>query len=147
MKKEISAGGVVVRKKQGVWEVLLIRDMAGNWTFPKGIIEDGETPQQGAVREVREEVGLSRLARIASLDRVHYTYRRGSLIRKTVHYFLYSVADGSALHIQKEEGITDARWVPMTDAPSVIGYPDTNRALLTRAKSALKKKQIPAVAL
>ncbi|KKW10495.1 MAG: hypothetical protein UY49_C0021G0009 [Microgenomates group bacterium GW2011_GWC1_49_7] len=42
MKTEVSAGGIVVRKRMRIWEVLVIRDMNDVWTFPKGLVEKGE---------------------------------------------------------------------------------------------------------
>jgi len=78
MKTEISAGGVVVRKKKGEWQVLLIRDMNDTWTFPKGKIEKGETRKSAATREIKEEVGLTAIRYIAPAKVIHYFYKRGS---------------------------------------------------------------------
>ena len=58
VKRESSAGGVVVRMDQGRPLFLLIRDSYGNWGFPKGHLERGERADTAALREVMEETGL-----------------------------------------------------------------------------------------
>ena len=54
MKTEVSAGGVIVRKRRDAWEVLLICDPKGKWTFPKGHLEADESYQDAAIREIGE---------------------------------------------------------------------------------------------
>jgi 8-oxo-dGTP diphosphatase len=55
IRREFSAGGVVIKDKR---EVLLIKNPSNIWTFPKGHIEKGETREQAAVREVKEETNV-----------------------------------------------------------------------------------------
>ncbi len=57
----LSAGAVPVRKKNGQWEFLLLRAFK-YWDFPKGMVEPGEDPWDGAIREVEEETGLSKFS-------------------------------------------------------------------------------------
>ncbi|MBI3576621.1 NUDIX domain-containing protein [Candidatus Gottesmanbacteria bacterium] len=133
MKTEISAGGVVVRKKGSVWEVLLLKDMKGNWTFPKGIIEKGENPKSAAQREIGEEVGINQLEYISELSSAEYMYYREGLIKKTVHYFLYQSKGDEVLNPQKEEGISQAKWFHFPQALKIIGYAKTNKPLLEEA--------------
>lgn len=59
MKREVSYGIVPLRYMEGGWQILLIRHHAGHWTFPKGHADRGESPQQTAERELREETGLA----------------------------------------------------------------------------------------
>ena len=60
MKTEKSCGAVVLRKNQGRLQVLLIKHInGGHWAFPKGHVEPGETEEQTALREIKEETGLS----------------------------------------------------------------------------------------
>ena len=58
MKKEKSCGAIVYRKKEGVIQFLLIHQTLRHWTFPKGHVEDGESEQQTAYREILEETGV-----------------------------------------------------------------------------------------
>ena len=88
---ETSYGGVVVRGDH-----LLVITPAGKKVtgLPKGGMETGETPEQVAVREVREETGVVASV-IEPLGDVRYTYRRGGRrVRKTVHFFLLRVRGG-----------------------------------------------------
>ena len=60
-RKRLSAGAVVLRRNEGGWHCLVLRAYR-NWDFPKGLVEPGEEPLEAALREVREETGLSELA-------------------------------------------------------------------------------------
>jgi mutator protein MutT len=130
MKTEYSAGGIIIRKFRTSWQVLLIRDMNSVWTFPKGKIETGETPRRAAVREIAEEVGLTDLSYRKKLQTIHYTYKRNGIIEKTVEYFLFEYSGKERPVCQKEEGISEAKWVSINSAKSLVGYPETNAMLL-----------------
>ncbi len=134
---EESAGGVIVRKKNGVWQVLLIRDRKNHWTFPKGIIEHPEDPGQTAVREIREEVGIINVDMVAPLPTVRYYFYRRGRIRKTVRYFLFNMRGRKKPKVLKAEGISAFRWVTIAKARASIGYPKTNIPLLIEAKKIL----------
>lgn len=139
MNREVSAGGIIVTKSGRLWYVLLMKDMNGNWTFPKGKIESGEDYERTAVREIEEEVGITGLSKIAELTPSEYWYYRKASIKKTVHYFLFASATRQPPIVQTEEGISEARWVSFAKAKTMLGYPDTNAALLTEAKAKLPK--------
>lgn len=130
MKEEQSSGGVVVRRRGNGWQVLLIRDMNGSWTFPKGLIEKGERPEQTAIREISEEVGIHDLSLVKKLSPIVYWYRRNGRIKKTVLYFLFTTKGAEALKPQKDEGIQEGKWISLHRAKIIIGYPNTNRNLL-----------------
>ena len=134
MKTELSAGGIVLAKTQSIWQVLLIQDMNKSLTFPKGLIEPNETPQEAAEREISEETGLTNLTYVSTLGTIQYMYRRNGLIRKTVHYFLFQSDTQAPLKPQREEGISEARWVTLEEAETLIGYPETNTQLLHKAR-------------
>ncbi|MBI5448985.1 NUDIX domain-containing protein [Candidatus Gottesmanbacteria bacterium] len=141
MKIEVASGGVIVIKALDVWHVLLIRDMNNSWTFPKGIIEKNENPKEAALREILEETGLTDLSYLASLSTIRYTYRKMGLIQKTVHYFLFrSSRETPPVPLpQKEEGISEARWVTFEEAEAMLGYGETNQKLLKKAKIVILK--------
>ena len=127
--REISYGGVVVRDG----ELLVITPRGKQVTgLPKGGMNAGETPEQAAEREVREETGI--VARVREpLGDVRYTYRRDSRrIRKTVHFFLCDYVRGSTAHHDHE--VDDARWIAIVGARSQLTYPG-ERALIERLLS------------
>lgn len=134
MKKQQSAGGIVVRNIRGAWEVLVLQDMNDTWTFPKGNINTGEKPEHAAQREIQEEVGLTDLALHETLTDISYVYRRNGLIRKTVTYFLFESKGDQHPVNQTEEGIHNATWTPIDRAIEIIGYPKTNKPLLDTVK-------------
>jgi 8-oxo-dGTP pyrophosphatase MutT (NUDIX family) len=141
MKAELSAGGVIFHKGRGGWEVLLIRDMNGIWTFPKGIIEKGEKPDDTASREIFEEVGIDGLRIVDFLGEIEYDFRRDGIVRKRVTYYLFLSKRRVHPIVQRDEGIQQASWVPYAAALDRIGYPETNKPLLACAYSLLMKNQ------
>jgi bis(5'-nucleosidyl)-tetraphosphatase len=134
VKTETSAGGVVVKKIHGSWHVLLICDMSGSWTFPKGTIEQNETKKEAAIREIAEETKLTHITYIQPLSTIQYVYRRKGVREKTVHYYLFLGGGTEKLLGQKKEGIKDVKYVALDTASTLIGYPDTNTRLLQKAK-------------
>jgi 8-oxo-dGTP pyrophosphatase MutT (NUDIX family) len=126
---ETSYGGVVVRGD----EVLVITPAGRHVTgLPKGGLEAGETPEQAATREVREETGVVAAVR-RPLGDVRYTYRRnGRRVRKTVHFFLFDYVGGSTDDHDHE--VDDARWIALAGARTQLTYPG-ERALIERLLS------------
>lgn len=131
MKTEISAGGVIYRKKGKSWQILLLKDKNDHWTFPKGLIEEGEEKVKAAQREIGEEVGLKEIKLVADLTPIKYWYKwQSDLVRKTVYYFLFETEGNEETHPQEEEGITDVRWFSPTEALKEVGYRKTNEPIL-----------------
>lgn len=130
---ETSAGGVVIHRRDGELSYLLIRDSYGNWGFPKGHLEQGERPEDAALREVREETGLDALRLQAPIHTIDWYFRfRGRLIHKVCHFFLMEAED-TATSPQAAEGITACRWERFADAVNLVSY-DNARDVLRRAQ-------------
>ena len=74
---------------------LLIKDSYDNWGFPKGHLEDGESPAEAATRETAEETGLDRLVLQGPIRVIDWHFRfRGRHIHKYCHFFLFESPDG-----------------------------------------------------
>ena len=135
-RNETSAGGVVFRTEGSERLYLLIRDSYQNWGFPKGHLEHGEQPEAAALREVREETGLSAIELRARVDTIDWHFRfRGRLIHKVCHFFLMEAGDG-ATEPQRAEGITACKWARYDDAAKLISY-ENARSVLARAHAQL----------
>jgi 8-oxo-dGTP pyrophosphatase MutT (NUDIX family) len=143
---EVSAGGVVVRRNPntGAWEACLIR-VRGAWSLPKGNLDKGETPEQAALREISEEVGLplERLTVLGELPPAEYKYRRdGRLISKIVHHYLVEAPGDAPLRPQLAE-VDAAEWVPLDEAVKRVSYKDL-RAAMAEAQRRLEPRPDPA---
>lgn len=128
-KEETSAGGVVYRLDGGAPLYLLIRDSYKNWGFPKGHVEEGEQPDDAALREVSEETGLADLAMRGLIDTIDWHFRfRGTLIHKICHFYLMETVESSTSP-QRTEGITACRWLPFNEADELISYANARDVL------------------
>ena len=127
--REYTAGGVVVRRVGERIEILMIQDRLGRWTIPKGHVEEGETLEQCAVREVAEETGLTEFNLGEKLDKLHFFYRKeGKLIFMTTYVFLMeAIGNTDAVIPEDSEGIVDAKWFDEDKALKLIEYRDTER--------------------
>jgi 8-oxo-dGTP pyrophosphatase MutT (NUDIX family) len=137
MRREFSAGGVLVRRMRGRWYVAAIRPGGkppGIWALPKGGIGPGEDPGATAVREVEEETGArGRLSR--KLGDVRYVYTwDGERIFKVVSFFLVRWSGGRLGDIAPEFAVevAEVRWLPLEDAPRLLAY-GGERDMATRA--------------
>ena len=134
--RQVSAGGVVYRRASGRAEVAMVRvGPKRRWQLPKGIVDEGEKPEETAVREVREEAGVN--ARIAApLDTIEYWYvgndRDGRRVRfhKFVHLFLLEYESGDVADHDHE--VDEARWVPLADAAAMLAF-DSERKAMSQA--------------
>ena len=127
MKREFSAGGVLVRKLNGNWMLAAIRPAGkkpGLWALPKGNIGPGEDPRETAVREVLEETG-ARGRLVEKLGDVRYVYTwGGERIFKVVSFFLLRYSGGRLGDLPPETAheVDEARWLPLEEAPKLLAY-------------------------
>jgi 8-oxo-dGTP pyrophosphatase MutT (NUDIX family) len=125
MRREFSAGGVVVRRLKGEWHAAVIRPAGKNvWALPKGIVDGGESPAETALREVQEETGIEgRL--LGKLGDIRYVYTwRGQRVFKVVSFFLIRYSRGRLGEIvpAMRREVAAARWVPLDDVVGVLAY-------------------------
>ena len=132
--REPTAGGVVFRHGQKGVEILLIQDAKDRWTIPKGHIEEGETAQQTARREIGEEAGLKDVDILGWLGKIHFRYRRiDKLVLMTTQIYLVR-AKGDTNAIQKEEWMNGIKWFPFHEALDAIEYEDIGKLMLLAMK-------------
>jgi bis(5'-nucleosidyl)-tetraphosphatase len=107
-------------KKQ--WWVLLVFHSKGFWAFPKGHPEQGEKGVHAAVRELKEETGLSvlRFLNIPQFKESYYFHDHSQLIHKSVFYWIAEVE--GEIQLQKEE-IADCKWIALEEAHHLATYP------------------------
>ncbi|MBC7459391.1 NUDIX domain-containing protein [Candidatus Saccharibacteria bacterium] len=133
--REPTSGAVVFRhdEKGGV-EMLLIQDAKDRWTIPKGHIEEGETAQQTAKREIGEETGLMNTEVLGWLGKIHFRYRRVDklVLMTTQIYLMRALGDTNA--IQKEEYMNGIKWFGFHDALDAIEYEDIGKLMLLAMK-------------
>jgi 8-oxo-dGTP pyrophosphatase MutT (NUDIX family) len=155
MLREISAGGVVVRQGQGGWEVALIEpqreqsvadksDKKGHarpvLALPKGLVDPGEKPEQTAVREVREETGVSANI-LRKLTDIKYVYVRSwsdrQRVFKIVSFYLLKYESGAIGDVSPEMRIEVKRalWVPLDQAERMLAYRGERDVLKLARKS------------
>jgi 8-oxo-dGTP pyrophosphatase MutT (NUDIX family) len=100
------------------------------WGLPKGQIEPGESPEEAAVREVREETGLEAEVEEPLGDTRYFYVWEGTSIRKLVHMFLLRAIGGDIG--QHDDEMEDVRWFPRDEAVELAAYRG-ERAMIERA--------------
>lgn len=132
----LAAGGVVVRGTGDRLEVVLAgRDSDRTWVFPKGTPDDGETVEETALREVREETGLD-VEIVRPIGQIEYWFAvPGQRVHKIVHFFLMRALGGDISRHDHE--YDEVRWMPVDEARRLLSY-DTYRDMLDRALDALR---------
>ena len=119
--RDVSAGGVIYRKKDGQTEIALVGKLSPRrWGLPKGGPQRGESYEQAAVREVTEETGLqARL--ICPIDSIDYWFRWGGRRHfKTVHFYLMEAVGGDVSQHDDEYDVVE--WFTFDDARKNMTY-------------------------
>lgn len=137
IRRELSAGGVVVRQEGTQWLVALLKTEHKRglvWVLPKGHVElhAKERVSDAAHREVKEEAGLTDLSVKNQLGVTRFKFQaEDAVVHKTVHYFLM-VTQQKILTPQLEEGLLEAAWFPIEEAIKALEY-DTDQQIVQKA--------------
>lgn len=138
MKREFSAGGVVYRSSDGKIEWLVRRptpnpEYKGNlgWSFPKGWIDEGETPEQAAVREVKEEGGvIAKIVRKLPTIKIFFTDKDGEKVMKFITYYVMEfkkdLPEGAGWET------AEVKWVTKAEAMEMLAF-GSEKKLLEKA--------------
>jgi len=118
------AGAVVYSEVDGVIYLALVHDIFGRWTLSKGKIEDNETLEEGAIREIKEEMGLDiKIEQELGSNEYVATHPELGKVRKQVHYFLAS-APYAEITLEQKGGLDDGRWFKVSDILNLNFYED-----------------------
>lgn len=131
MEYEKSCGAIVINDKD---EILLIKHRVGHVSFPKGHMEEGETEEETAIREVKEETGIDITVDTNYRYITNYSPKKG--VSKDVIYFLGHVVGGK-IKPQYEE-VSEAYFVPITEVLDCIDY-DNMKELFKQFLKDIKK--------
>jgi 8-oxo-dGTP pyrophosphatase MutT (NUDIX family) len=142
MKREFSAGGVLVRRLRGRWVFAAIRPAGkkpGLWALPKGQIDPNERPAETAVREAAEETGAQGRV-VEKLGDVRYVYTwEGERIFKVVSFYLLRYSRGRLGELPPETAheVAEVRWLPLEEGPRLLAY-GGEREMATKAVEAVR---------
>src|SRR6266568_2413842 len=131
-RNEHSSGGAVISFRDGVARVAMIATRRRTrWGLPKGAVSEGETSENAALREVREETGLEATI-VRPLDTIEYFFRVGdTLIKKRVDFYLMNYVGGE-LTPQLSE-VDDVEWVELAESIARASF-DSEKRLLEQAQ-------------
>ena len=131
MTYEKSCGGIGYRKFHGNTEILLIKHIkSGYWSFPKGHVENGETEEETAKREIKEETGIDVYIDSGFRETVTYSPRKDA--KKEVVYFVARARNYD--YTPQLEEISEIRWVGIGQAHNLLVY-DNDKLIVNKAKS------------
>jgi 8-oxo-dGTP pyrophosphatase MutT (NUDIX family) len=133
----VASGGVIFRRINDEFEVALcLKRREKFWCLPKGLIEKGESAEETALREVKEETGLNGEI-IAKIGEVHYSFFRGRKYFKTVHFYLMKHVGEFPTNHGAE--VDEVRWFKVSEALKVLAYAEEKK-ILKKAEKLLKRK-------
>jgi 8-oxo-dGTP pyrophosphatase MutT (NUDIX family) len=125
-------GGAVVFSKDenGIVRFAMVHDVFGYWTLSKGGIDLGESPEEGTIREIKEEIGLdiTIVEKLGENEYVAHHPEKGK-IRKHVHYFLTESVYQPLVLAAGTGGLDQAKWFELSEIPELMMYDDVTKLI------------------
>ena len=121
MEKELAAGGVVFRQLSGKIQLLFIKDRYGKWALPKGKLEQGETSEKAALREICEETSVDGEI-VAKLHSIEYQYQhpgKGLMDKKVDYYLVKALSDDILPQVGE---VLEVVWVDLVESIAYCDY-------------------------
>jgi 8-oxo-dGTP pyrophosphatase MutT (NUDIX family) len=139
--EQVSAGGAAFRRVGSDYEIAIVAvNPSGRWQLPKGIVDDGETPETAALREVREEAGIEAeiVDKIETIEYWYFGANKGERVRfhKFVHFYLMKYVSGDVANHDHE--VSESRWVSFDDAIRMLAF-KSEKETVEKAKDLLIK--------
>ncbi len=125
-KTAVSAGAIILREVKGQLKIALAHHAraANSWTLPKGHVEDGESLQEAALREVYEETGLNDVQLVQYLGSILRSSRKsnGDVVQKTIHFYLAYAFSQSKTPTPTDQRFVEAGWFSLKEAVKLLPY-------------------------
>lgn len=130
MKKDFAFGVIVFYEENGKIYFLVLQQVQGHWSFPKGHAEEGESKLETAIRELKEETGIDKVELISNEVMItdDYTIKKEGKedIHKTVEFFIGDTSEKNIL--MQEDEIFDHKWITIDDS-EILTYESSKRIL------------------
>ena len=136
------SGGIVYAWSDGKLQFAMVHDVFGYWTLSKGGVEEGETPEETAIREIKEEINLDVkvVEKIGENEYIANHPTRGQ-VRKQVSYYLLE-SEYVPLSLESDSGgLDDAKWFPMEEIANLTMYDDVTNLLAESISKLTKEKK------
>ena len=122
--KEKKAGGVIITEKDGTPLIGLVHDVFGYWTLAKGGVENGETSEEGAIREIKEKTGLDcEIVKLLGENEYVASHPEKGKILKQVSYYLVR-ATYKEMELHSNGGLDNAKWFTLSELENINTYAD-----------------------
>ncbi len=122
--KEKKAGGVIIAEHEGETLVGLVHDVFGYWTLAKGGVEQGETSEEGAIREIKEKTGLdTEIVKLLGENEYVASHPEKGKILKQVSYYLVRTPY-KEMELHSNGGLDNAKWFKLSELESINTYDD-----------------------
>ena len=138
LQKQTSSGGVIFKKSENNIQIILISVRNGQaWCLPKGIVDKGETTEEAALREVREETGLKAriIDKLGDITYWYYIKEENIKCRKTVYFYLMEYISGDTADHDRE--VDEAAWFSLEAALKKVSFKG-DRTMIEKAIEKLR---------